>query len=583
MARHTTTSMNSAEGEDLTATISDFLEMNGAAAGDGKALWRSLSPRMPAILESFYGALTERPELAQKLGVNCSRVEELKATQQRHMDFLLNHGPGPELEEQARKIGEAHVRAEITPLWYLAAYGRLFHDMIPALVAGSRLSPRKQTRMLQTAVSHIFLDMVLAYDAYQRSLMAETVGKKEREKDVHSLRKLAQSVANINDVTLSMAYLSNNIRAASDGGQAISSASAELVASIQQIAATSDGIAREADATNTAIADGLKSMQAVSTTIKDIAASSQRSADDLTELHEASDQISAFLTVIESIAAQTNLLALNATIEAARAGEAGKGFAVVAAEVKDLATQTAKATEDIAQRIEALKGGMMTIRESIESSQNAVEKGEEKIAGANSLMETVGTQIGDVSHKMQEISSILQQQHGASQEIAESITRVADLANENERRLSEMSGSLDHANGAFLEDAKVWFDADSIRSLCEMAKIDHVMFKKRIVDTVTGRDQCRAGEVPDHHACRLGKWYDAITDERIRAHPSFVAMREPHKTVHGAARETLEAYGRGDKAAVGAGLDRLEAASIEVIDALDAFSAALDGDLKKAG
>ena len=74
------------------------------------------------------------------------------------------------------------------------------------------------------------------------------------------------------------------------------------------------------------------------------------------KLGESSAEIGNVVKVITSIAEQTNLLALNATIEAARAGEAGKGFAVVANEVKELAQETAKATEDIARRVQAIQG-----------------------------------------------------------------------------------------------------------------------------------------------------------------------------------------------------------------------------------
>src|SRR5262249_45455688 len=73
------------------------------------------------------------------------------------------------------------------------------------------------------------------------------------------------------------------------------------------------------------------------------------------KLGESSAEVGQVIKVITSIAQQTNLLALNATIEAARAGEAGKGFAVVANEVKELAKATARATEDIGQRIEAIQ------------------------------------------------------------------------------------------------------------------------------------------------------------------------------------------------------------------------------------
>src|SRR5690606_22731457 len=87
----------------------------------------------------------------------------------------------------------------------------------------------------------------------------------------------------------------------------------------------------------------------------------------VSELVSAAEKIGQVTQIISEIAAQTNLLALNATIEAARAGEAGKGFAVVASEVKSLATQTARATEEIAQQI---KG----IQESSEATASAIQQ-----------------------------------------------------------------------------------------------------------------------------------------------------------------------------------------------------------------
>src|SRR6202042_866320 len=89
---------------------------------------------------------------------------------------------------------------------------------------------------------------------------------------------------------------------------------------------------------------------------KNPASGPHTTTETMKKLGESSREIGNVIKVITSIAQQTNLLALNATIEAARAGEAGKGFAVVANEVKELAKQTAKATEEISQKIEAIQG-----------------------------------------------------------------------------------------------------------------------------------------------------------------------------------------------------------------------------------
>ncbi|HEY6794877.1 MAG TPA: methyl-accepting chemotaxis protein, partial [Kineosporiaceae bacterium] len=120
----------------------------------------------------------------------------------------------------------------------------------------------------------------------------------------------------------------------SDNVQTVASAAAEMDASIREIASTAQGAARIGEQATEVI---------------------HATNDTVSKLGESSAEIGNVLKLITSIAEQTNLLALNATIEAARAGDAGKGFAVVASEVKDLAQETARATEDISRRIEAIQ------------------------------------------------------------------------------------------------------------------------------------------------------------------------------------------------------------------------------------
>ena len=145
-----------------------------------------------------------------------------------------------------------------------------------------------------------------------------------------------------------------------------------------------------------------------------------RSSTIINGLAGATDKIGQVVELINDIAQQTNLLALNATIEAARAGEAGKGFAVVASEVKSLATQTAKATEEIASQI----GGVQ------DSTRSAVD-----------TIEGIGGTIQELSEISTAIASAVEQQQAATQEIARNTSAVSDDANAMASTVGELTQS----------------------------------------------------------------------------------------------------------------------------------------------
>ncbi|MER2520877.1 MAG: methyl-accepting chemotaxis protein, partial [Bdellovibrionales bacterium] len=155
-------------------------------------------------------------------------------------------------------------------------------------------------------------------------------------------------------------------------------------------------------------------------------------------LSEAATQIGDVVKLIQDIAEQTNLLALNATIEAARAGEAGKGFAVVASEVKNLATQTARATEEISKKI-------VTVQNVSQESVSAIR--------------SIGKTIDHISQVAGVIAHAVQQQNAATQEISQnvqqaftgttrvstdivSVTRAAGSAREASGQVLQASGEL---------------------------------------------------------------------------------------------------------------------------------------------
>ncbi|HEY0952743.1 MAG TPA: methyl-accepting chemotaxis protein [Nocardioides sp.] len=165
-------------------------------------------------------------------------------------------------------------------------------------------------------------------------------------------------------------------------------------------------------------------------------------------LSESSARIAEVVDVITTIAGQTNLLALNATIEAARAGEAGRGFAVVAGEVKDLASQTARATEEVASRVAAIKGdtdnavrAITAITETIgrvDGYQAAIAAAvEEQTATTNEMAQNVAsaaagsgqifTSLGEVEATMARTRVAVEESSRATDDLGRTVTRLAEL------------------------------------------------------------------------------------------------------------------------------------------------------------
>jgi methyl-accepting chemotaxis protein len=407
------------------------------------------------------------------------------------------------------------------------------------------------------------------------------VSKAKEEANYNCLKVGANMIVGINDIALDMAFLVRNTRSLNNSAQTIASATTQLASSVENITDNSESASSNATAADGTVGQGRDAVGRVKAAIDNIATAVDQTAASVDELAEASDQIGQILDVIEDIAHQTNLLALNATIEAARAGESGKGFAVVAAEVKGLANQTSKSTDDISRRIAALRGGMSTIRTTMGQSKAAVGDGEAAILDASNVMEEIAGQVGDVAHRMQDISRILRQQQEATHEIAHNVDYVARSATENEARLVSASEILHKTNEDFLKRAQTFQVEGDPRSLCQTVKIDHIIFKKRIIDTITGHDHWHAAEVPDHHTCRLGEWYDKRADASIRQLPAFVNMLKPHERVHAVGREVLVAHEQGNAELVMESLSKLHDASADVIVSLDEFIQELEQDQGK--
>ena len=250
----------------------------------------------------------------------------------------------------------------------------------------------------------------------------------------------------LGDLTAAINKMSGNLKrmilAISENALQVASASETLDTTSQQITANSQETSAQADVVSKAAQQVSQNLQTVATGAEEMGTSIREIAKNATEaakvatgavkvaetttatvskLGDSSTEIGQVIKVITSIAQQTNLLALNATIEAARAGEAGKGFAVVANEVKELAKETAKATEDISRKIEAIQTDTKAAVEAIATISGVINQ-------VNDISSTIATAVEEQNATTNEMSRNVGEAAHGSGEITSNIAGVAQAA-----------------------------------------------------------------------------------------------------------------------------------------------------------
>lgn len=338
---------------------------------------------------------------ADEVGAMAQAVEVLRRNGLDRIELQRAAEESRRREDQARERDRRH-QAEREAAERVAAE--------EAREAEARRDREREATQLQVREAERAREIALAAERAARAEALTALIARFDDRAKGAIAHLADAAAGLRGTAQAMVSTAQD---ASSRASAVAGASETASGNVQTVAAAAEQLSASIDEISRQVN---QSSAVVSAAERDAA----RANDAIRDLSTASVRIGEVVDLITGIAGQTNLLALNATIEAARAGEAGKGFAVVASEVKNLATQTTKATGDIGQQI----GGMQT---ATGDAVNSVRQISEVIAEINAIATAIATAV--------------EQQGAATQEIARNITRAAAGTREVMGQVADMSAA----------------------------------------------------------------------------------------------------------------------------------------------
>ncbi|HYD70187.1 protoglobin domain-containing protein [Azospirillum sp.] len=395
------------------------------------ATLRQLQPvidkAVPGILERFYERTLRQPELAP-LFQGPQSVEKAKRAQAAHWRRLFEARFDETYWSSVRASAAAHHRAGLAPDWYVGGYAFVLREMVGAvarergalLTTGGRLADI--ARAQQAVIAAVMFDMEAALSLYWDRLQEDRVHAVDNMVDHidHESSDMVRSVLGFTD------DLTRTVKDLDRVCGSVESTVVTATDAAQTSLGSAQTVASAAEELNAAIGEIARQVSDAAQTARTAVADSDSAKQVMHQLSTAAHEIGGILDIIRKIAEQTNLLALNATIEAARAGDAGKGFAVVANEVKHLANQSGQSADEIAGKVAAIQ----------EVTQSAI-AGIERVAATVHHMEEINASI----------STAIEEQSAATQEIARNVAEVAENAQNVGRMMETVKGDTRTATG----------------------------------------------------------------------------------------------------------------------------------------